>query len=520
MRTNRAWPAVAAVSVALVAGSSTLAGTNDEVQAPPPTTLPLVVQTRSIDVNGRTARILHVRTKDGKESVRARRGERVRLELVNLTPLPVTLHPHGVLLPNAQDGVPYVTQLPVPPGGRFLYDFTPTQEGSYFLHSHFGWEIQDQLVIPFIIEDAAPADGVGAARDAASNGAKGKAAAESAAPKDVVFVLTDFLFDSPPKVFERLRAPKTESGGGDAMGDHRDGGAAMKPDLVDVAYDAVLANGRTIKSMQIVRVSPSSTVRLRLINASSASNFRVDLGTLKGRAIEVDGEPIEPVEMSTVELGIAQRVDLLVDLPSDFQAQPIVAQAEGTTLHAAIDLAGRRSSGISVKPNADEPIGAIGVGYEQERKFRALNPLPKRPVDRTHVITLDGAMNGYRWSLNGMEWPKGPRLPVKEGERVELVFQNKTMMSHPMHLHGHRFQVTEIDGTPIDGAVRDTILVMPKSTVKVQFDADAPGLWMMHCHITWHEAAGMLGIVEYEGYPKPEWYLQKDTFNEPSSLPR
>ncbi|MFO0893581.1 MAG: multicopper oxidase domain-containing protein [Phycisphaerales bacterium] len=117
-------------------------------------------------------------------------------------------------------------------------------------------------------------------------------------------------------------------------------------------------------------------------------------------------------------------------------------------------------------------------------------------------------------------WPALPPFTVARGERVEVVFRNQTMMSHPMHLHGHSFQVTELDGAPVQGAARDTILVMPHGAVKVVFDADNPGLWMMHCHILWHEAAGMMSLVQYDGVEHPPYYLRAETFSLPSSLPR
>jgi FtsP/CotA-like multicopper oxidase with cupredoxin domain len=88
---------------------------------------------------------------------------------------------------------------------------------------------------------------------------------------------------------------------------------------------------------------------------------------------------------------------------------------------------------------------------------------------------------------------------------VELVFSNQTGMSHPMHLHGHAFQVTEIDGTPFSGATRDTVLVTPRQTVKVQFDAAYPGYWMLHCHILYHQAAGMMSVLKYQGFEDPNY---------------
>jgi len=95
-------------------------------------------------------------------------------------------------------------------------------------------------------------------------------------------------------------------------------------------------------------------------------------------------------------------------------------------------------------------------------------------------------------------WTKDvPPLPVAKGERVELIFVNKTGMPHPMHLHGHEFQVVEIDGKRFSGAVRDTVLVPPGRRVVVAFDANNPGLWALHCHLLYHLEAGMFTTVLY-----------------------
>ena len=107
-------------------------------------------------------------------------------------------------------------------------------------------------------------------------------------------------------------------------------------------------------------------------------------------------------------------------------------------------------------------------------------------------------MAGYIWSINNVVWNKDvPPLPVAEGERVELIFINQTRMPHPMHLHGHEFQVIEIDGKRFPGAVRDTVLVPPGRRVVVAFDANNPGLWALHCHLLYHLEAGMFTTVRY-----------------------
>src|SRR5262249_36138900 len=136
-----------------------------------------------------------------------------------------------------------------------------------------------------------------------------------------------------------------------------------------------------------------------------------------------------------------------------------------------------------------------------ERRLRAvkpLKPLKPRKADRTHTLNLTGEMAGYVWSINNVAWTKDvPPLPIAAGERVELVFVNQTPMQHPMHLHGHEFQVVEIDGKRFAGAVRDTVLVPPRRRVVVAFDANNPGLWAIHCHLLYHLDAGMFTTLRY-----------------------
>jgi FtsP/CotA-like multicopper oxidase with cupredoxin domain len=115
-------------------------------------------------------------------------------------------------------------------------------------------------------------------------------------------------------------------------------------------------------------------------------------------------------------------------------------------------------------------------------------------------VTLNGDMANDVWALNDQTWPNITPIEVKKGKRVELVFTNQTSMPHPMHLHGHVFQITEVDGRPISGAMRDTVLITPPQTVKAPFDAADPGYWMLHCHMLYHQAAGMMTVLKYIGF--------------------
>jgi FtsP/CotA-like multicopper oxidase with cupredoxin domain len=125
-------------------------------------------------------------------------------------------------------------------------------------------------------------------------------------------------------------------------------------------------------------------------------------------------------------------------------------------------------------------------------------PLAARQVDRHLNLDLTGNMARYQWSLNGRVYENRIPLLVAEGERVEIVMRNKTGMAHPMHLHGHQFQVVALHDKPIEGAMRDTVMVPPKRSVTIAFDADNPGRWAFHCHNLYHMAAGMFTSLEYE----------------------
>jgi len=124
--------------------------------------------------------------------------------------------------------------------------------------------------------------------------------------------------------------------------------------------------------------------------------------------------------------------------------------------------------------------------------------LTPRKADRVHTMNLTGDMAKYIWSLDNVAWnPSVPPLPIATGERVELAMVNQTGMPHPMHLHGHEFQIVEIDGKRFPGAVRDTVLVPPGRRVVVAFDANNPGWWAFHCHLLYHLDAGMFTTLRY-----------------------
>lgn len=283
-------------------------------------------------------------------------------------------------------------------------------------------------------------------------------------------------------------------------------------DINDVRYDAFLANDRTLADPEVVRVERGGRVRLRLINAAASSNFMIDLGSLAASPIAVDGMPVRLAGGARFALAVGQRLDLRLDLPNTVGAWPVLAQLEGDRVRTGLILATKNAPVARLTAQADQAIGRIDdlPGH----LAMAAEPLAIQPADRRLTLDLTGDMMRYRWGLGqpaGMQMGEtqmgsmqmgnmqmgGAPLLVKEGERVEIEMVNRTAMSHPMHLHGHHFQVVAVDGRPVAGPRRDTHLVPAGGRATIAFDADNPGRWALHCHNLYHMVAGMMTELRY-----------------------
>lgn len=462
----------------VLALNNLIAGANTPVlQLAKPTVL--LIKKYSTTINGKASELFKIEQPDGTWGFHGVKGQMFDAIVKNQTDKPTAVHWHGLIVPNDQDGVPYVTQAPIPPGGEYHYHFPLKQSGTYWMHSHHDLQVQQFLSAPLIISDPD----------------------EVKSTKDVTLFIGDFSYKKPELIFAELKH-------GQMAHMHHGGGVASMDDkhatldLNDVAYDAFLTNYRTLKNPEIVSVHPGDTVRLRFIAGSAMTNFFINTGKLQGEAIALDGQPIQPVKSNQFQLPVGQRLDVLVKIPAGEKAYPILAQGEGTSMQTGLILATPKAIIPSIKEQADSTVGALN--YDQEFKLKAVNPLKPKNPGQTLLVNLEGDMMSYSWTINKQVWPHIKPLQVIANKRVEMVFHNQTTMAHPMHLHGHVFEVTEIDGKTIkDGAMHDTVLVLPNSTVKVQFDTDNPGNWMMHCHMLYHQEGGMMTLVNYKGVAMP-----------------
>ncbi|MGQ0446395.1 MAG: multicopper oxidase family protein [Beijerinckiaceae bacterium] len=456
----------------------------------------LRVQRRSIEVNGKQASVLGIRQPDGTPGLITKVGKQFKVRVDNELDVPTLIHWHGLTPPWQQDGVPGISGPPIPPGASAGYDFPLRFGGTFWMHSHQGLQEQELLAAPLIIRDG---------RDRADQ-------------QEVVIMLADFSFTPPEQIYEGLRkrtgmpgmtpaAPSAEAKGGmesspamkmspqAGMAGMAKGGAPA-PDLNDVKYDAFLANDRTLADPEVIKVEPGGSILLRVINSSSMSAYHLDLGALSGELIAVDGFRVHPVAGQRFPITVAQRLDIRIAIPHAPAAHPVLAILEGERSQTGVVLLAGHAPVTRVPEIAPTPSPALTV--DLERRLRAAEPLAARKADRIHRLDLTGNMEGYIWSINGIAWNKDvPPLPISEGERVELAIKNKTLMPHPMHLHGHEFQVVEINGERFSGAVRDTVLVTPGTRVVIAFNANNPGFWAFHCHLLYHQHAGMFTTLRY-----------------------
>jgi FtsP/CotA-like multicopper oxidase with cupredoxin domain len=470
-------------------------------RAAPPEPQRLVAGTRMLEVNGRAARVFGLVGPDGRPGIRLAAGERFRVDLANEAGMPTLVHWHGQLPPWMQDGFPWSQIPPIANGAVQAYDYTPIA-GTYWMHSHHGMQEQRLMTAPLIVQDVAT---------------------QREDRQEVVVILHDFTFRAPDEVLAGLTGPHAAANAmaqpAEGVPQHQRGGnapqssmanmapsamagmamsapGAMRTDLNDVQYDAFLTNDRTLADPEIVRVDGGGRVRLRIINGASSSQFWIDLGALTGRVVATDGHAVQPLAGNLFPIAMAQRLDILVDLPGA-GAFPILAQLEGTERRTGLILA---TKGALIPRIAESASVAPPLDNLLEARLTTLTPLSPRPADLVRTVTLGGGMKPYAWSMDGAYWPRITPLLVSKGQRVEIELVNQTMMAHPIHLHGHAFQVVAIDGRPLQGAVRDTVLVTPMmGRVRIAFDADNPGRWALHCHNLYHMQTGMMTEVRYQG---------------------
>ncbi|MFE5934139.1 multicopper oxidase family protein [Streptomyces sp. NPDC056470] len=434
----------------------------------------------------------------GKE-VRVTAGDTLALTLANNLPEATSVHWHGLALRNDMDGVPGLTQRDINPGGSFDYRFAVSHPGTYWFHPHSGVQQDRGLYAPLIVEDPKEplkydkewvivlddwVDGVdGSTPDAVlaelSKGMGGMDHGGSGSGGMEGHDMSNMSMTT-----EKSPSPKSSGPSRMLMGATSD---LLGGDAGDVGYPHYLINGRTPDKPQTFAAKPGDRIRLRIINAGGDTAFRIALGGHKLTVTHTDGFPVEQTQADALLVGMGERLDALVTVGSGTFPLTALAEGKNRTALAVLRTGGGAAPTASVRPKELDGKVVHGGQLKAAESVRLESGSP----DRTIEFKLTGSMAKYDWAINGKKYDVAQRYPVRSGERVRLSFVNDTTMWHPMHLHGHTY--AHADG----GARKDTSIVLPGKKLDVDFDADNPGLWMIHCHNVYHAESGMMTVLGY-----------------------
>jgi multicopper oxidase len=408
--------------------------------------------------------------------IRATAGDLLRITLDNRLPADSTIHWHGIRGHNHSDGVPRLTQDPVAPETLFTYEFTVPDPGTYFFHPHLGVQLDRALYAPLVVDDP---------REPGTYDA------------EWIVVLDDWVDGTGRTPDDVLRELVAAGGNGTAYGgisdlDHGAHGSASGAtpwgDAGDVTYPYFLLNGRVPTSPATLNARPGQRVRLRMINAASDTIFAVALGGHRMTVTHSDGREVVPQEVGALCIGMGERYDAVVTLGDG--VFPLVARPFGKTDGGQAMGLIRTGAGAAPGPRITpaELGGPVLIGSRLEPA--EFEKLQEKAPDATAQLVLEGSMRPYRWAINGAPFGRNAPLTVKAGERLRINVMNMTMMTHPLHLHGHTFALPS-------GLRKDTVLVGPMEELPIELDADNAGDWIIHCHNGYHAEAGMMIGLRY-----------------------
>lgn len=426
-----------------------------------------------------TGRTFKAWTYNGKvpgPEIRVKEGQTLRVTLRNYLPDETTTHWHGVPVPNKMDGVPYVTQKPVQTGKSFIYEFKATPPGTYFYHSHVSYQLDRGLYGALIIEPRHEPRGY---------------------DKEYTLLLEDWatVDGGGPEASKMGRINRnTGMMGMGMMGSTwRQGGPLSEP-----LYDAYTINGKVFASSPPLKARKGDRVRLRIINPSSSTIYTVRIAGHPLRITHSDGRPIMPVEVDALRIGMGERYDVELSAVNPGRWR-IYNLSDGSPV-SNWPLGSLVYDGITSKAYDDD--SATGSRINDYSMFEGVDERHVKPVmgdvDRVFRMVLSGGMMGSPyWTINGRVYPESDDMSIEPGERIRLEYFNRSMMAHPMHLHGHFFEVLGSGGLTGIKAKKDTLVIPPgMGTGAVEFIADNPGVWFHHCHNLYHMMAGMANLAK------------------------
>jgi FtsP/CotA-like multicopper oxidase with cupredoxin domain len=463
---------------------------------------------KTINLTGKNIKAMALNGSIPGPTLRFREGDSAKISFHNSMDVPTSIHWHGILLPYRQDGVPYVTNPPIEPGETKIFEFPIKQSGTYWFHSHTGLQEQRGVYGSIVIT---PRDGERISTD-----------------RDEVIILSDWIDENPNEVLRTLKSGSEyyslKKGSLQSLFGAIKKGALtsvirrslmrMPPmDISDVAYNAFLANGKVETNLT---AKPGEKIRLRFINAATATYFNLQFSGGPIQIVAADGKDVQPVKSDRFLMAIAETYDLIVTVP-DKGSYEFRATAQDGSGHISIFIGSgkrifapdlkkpnlykmampmaHRKEKMKVAPSTMVKSNRASAPYKQLRSVDK-STLPNGNPTREIILNLTGDMERYIWSINGETLATDNTIRIRHGENVRFILVNKTMMHHPMHLHGHFFRM--LNGQGDYSPLKHTIDVPPLATQVIEFEANEYNDWFFHCHILYHAKSGMARIVSYE----------------------
>jgi FtsP/CotA-like multicopper oxidase with cupredoxin domain len=402
-------------------------------------------------------------------TLRVRLGDTLRVRLENRLAEHTAVHWHGIRLPNDMDGVQFLTQPPVEPGQDFTYTFTPPDTGTFFFHSHCDTpqQLGRGLVGVLIVEGDEP----------------------QPFHDEHVLVLKDWRLGEDGTWLPFY----TPEGAGRA---------------------GTFGTVRTVNGAQSFRstVPANTDIRLRVLNVDPTRMIQLGVEGAEAFVIATDGNAVEPFPLHTWRMGAAMRVDLHVRATTAGATFKLLDYFSATPWPLAVFTA--EPSAISAGPVEPRALYAPHAPLPQLHDARGIDFQFTASSGATAAVVaglddgdplsralLDSLCTGQRglWAINKQQWPSGghrnmppPLASLEAGRTYVAEMMNATPHPHPIHLHGHMFEVLSASRQELPRFLADTVMVMPKERVRIAFVA-AEGDWMFHCHILEHQENGMMG---------------------------
>jgi FtsP/CotA-like multicopper oxidase with cupredoxin domain len=430
-------------------------------------------------------------------TLRFREGDVARIRVHNhLRHEQTSIHWHGLLVPNSEDGVPHVTTPPIQPGTTHTFEFELRHAGTYWYHSHTGLQEQRGVYGSIVVE---PRSGT-----------------VERADLDEVIVLSDWTLERPEEVMRTLMSGnewyafkkgstqsliRAATAGELTSFWEREKSRMPAMDVSDVAYDAFLANGK--RSFESAAEN-GETVRLRFINAGASTYFYLQSTTGPLRIVAADGPSVKPILVNRLLVGMAETYDVIVTVPPAGRWELRATSQDGSG-HASVWFGKGEEHLAPEIPRPNPASDAAALTAEPARplppyaRLRStgttrLDPaLPRRSLE----LRLTGDMERYVWSFDGKTMAEEGVIQIKRGEVLRLELINDTMMHHPLHLHGHFFRVLD-DRDLADAPLKHTLDVPPMGKRTIEFEANESGDWLFHCHLLYHMHMGMARVFSYE----------------------